>query len=54
MSELIHLKEWLSLPDTTKRNVYQETGRKIGLPAVAIEKDWWMVHTLSIIFSMES
>ena len=52
MSELTHLKEWLSISDTTKRNIYQETGRRMGLPAVAVEKDWWMVHTLSIIFSM--
>jgi Nucleotidyl transferase AbiEii toxin, Type IV TA system len=53
MSKLTHLKEWMSLPDSTKLNVYRETGRKIGLPAVAIEKDWWVVHTLSIIFLME-
>lgn len=53
MSKLTHLKEWLSLPDSTKLNIYRETGRKIGLSAVAIEKDWWVVHTLSIVFSME-
>lgn len=53
MSNLIHMKEWLQLPDTTKLNLFTETGRRIGLPAVAIEKDWWMVHTLSLIFSME-
>src|ERR1019366_4773119 len=53
MSKLIHLKEWLQLSDATKQNIYQVTGRQIGLPAIAIEKDWWMVHTLSIIFSMD-
>ena len=52
MSELIHLKTWFALPDATKLNIYRETGRIIGLPAVAIEKDWWVVHTLAIIFSM--
>ena len=52
MSKLTHLKAWLPLPDSTKLNIYRETGRKIGLSAVAIEKDWWVVHTLSIIFSM--
>lgn len=53
MSELIHLKEWLQLPNDTKLNLYAETGRKVGLQAIAIEKDWWLVQTLSIIFSME-
>lgn len=53
MSELIHLKEWLQLPNETKLNLYAETGRKMGLQAIAIEKDWWLVQTLSIIFSME-
>jgi len=53
MNKLTHLKDWLQLPDDTKLNVYKETGRQIGLTAVAIEKDWWVVHTLSVIFSME-
>jgi hypothetical protein len=53
MSKLSHLKEWLALPDTTKKNIYQETGKQIGLPAVAIEKDWWVVHALALIFSMD-
>jgi predicted nucleotidyltransferase component of viral defense system len=52
MSKLSHLKEWLALPDT-KKNMYQETGKQIGLPAVAIEKDWWVVHALALIFSMD-
>ncbi|CAG5006066.1 hypothetical protein DYBT9275_03719 [Dyadobacter sp. CECT 9275] len=53
MSEFLHLKEWLRLPDSTKLNIYTETGRQIPLPAVAVEKDWWVVHTLALIFSME-
>ncbi len=53
MNDSPHLKAWFQLPDDTKLNVYTETGRKLGLPAVAIEKDWWVVHTLSLIFSME-
>ncbi|HPT04861.1 MAG TPA: nucleotidyl transferase AbiEii/AbiGii toxin family protein [Bacteroidales bacterium] len=53
MSDLTHLNKWLQLPNAAKLNVFQETGRKVGLPAVAIEKDWWMVHTLSLIFTME-
>ncbi len=53
MNDFSHLKEWLRLPDETKRNIFNETGRMNGLPSVAIEKDWWVVHTLSMIFSME-
>ena len=53
MNDFSHLKDWLKLPDETKRNIFNETGRVVGLPAIAIEKDWWVVHTLSIIFSME-
>lgn len=53
MNELRYLKDWLQLPDETKLNIYAETGRKVGLQPVAIEKDWWVVQTLSIIFSME-
>ena len=53
MSKLLHLKEWLQLPNNTKQNIYTETGRQMGLSAVAIEKDWWLVHALAIIFSMD-
>ena len=53
MNELVHLKNWLKLSDTTKLNVYQETGTKVGLSAIAVEKDWWIVHTLAVIFSMD-
>ncbi len=53
MNDLTHLKDWMQLPDNTKRNIFTETSRNVGLPAVAIEKDWWVVHTLSLIFTME-
>lgn len=53
MIDLPSLKSWLQLSDTTKLSIYTETGRRIGLPAMAIEKDWWVVHTLALVFSME-
>lgn len=54
MSDFLHLKEWFQLPDETKTRIYTETSRKIGLPsASAAEKDWWVVHTLAIIFTMD-
>lgn len=52
MNDFSHLKEWLQLPDENKVNIYTEAGRRMGLSPIAVEKDWWMVHTLSVIFSM--
>ena len=53
MDDLVHLKEWLKLSDQNRLNIYTETGMRAGLPAFVIEKDWWAVHILSLIFSME-
>ena len=53
MIDKTSLMAWLQLPDATRRNIFTETGRRIGLPAVAVEKDWWVVHTLTLVFSME-
>jgi len=54
MNEFSHLKEWFRLPDETKIRLFAETSRQIGLPSSsAAEKDWWVVHTLATIFSME-
>lgn len=54
MNKFSHLKEWFQLPDETKFRIFAETSRRIGLPSSsAAEKDWWVVHTLAIIFSME-
>lgn len=54
MNKLTHLKEWFQLPDETKIRLFSETSRQIGLPSSsASEKDWWIVHTLAVIFSMD-
>jgi predicted nucleotidyltransferase component of viral defense system len=54
MNKFNHLQEWFQLPEETKIRVFAETSRQIGLPSSsAAEKDWWVVHTLAIIFSME-
>lgn len=54
MNNFLHLKDWFPLPDETKVRIYTETGQRMGLPSSsAAEKDWWVVHTLAIIFSME-
>jgi len=53
MSDMKHIVEWLKLPDDTKLNAYRETGNALRLPPVAVEKDWWVVHTLALIFTMD-
>jgi Nucleotidyl transferase AbiEii toxin, Type IV TA system len=45
--------EWLSVPDQTKINIFSEVALKTGLPAFAVEKDWWVVQTLANIFELE-
>jgi hypothetical protein len=44
------IQEWLNLRDQTRRNIFEETAKYIGLPAAAVEKDWWVVRTLELVF----
>lgn len=45
------IEEWLKLSDRTKQNIFEETAKAVGLPnAAAVEKDWWVVRTLELIF----
>jgi hypothetical protein len=46
------LQEWFKLPDSRKLNFFIRAGEKKGLKPPAIEKDWWVTHTLSMIFSL--
>lgn len=45
--------KWLTIPDETKRNAYEQIAEKTGMSAFAVEKDWWVVQTLSVITNME-
>lgn len=47
------LKEWFKLSDETKKNIFGEISNKTGLPPTAVEKDWWVVRTLDLVFEME-
>ncbi len=47
------LNEWLKLPDDTKKNIFNQISKNTGLPAVAVEKDWWVVKTLDVVFNTE-
>lgn len=46
------IAEWFKLKDETKKNIFEQTSQKVGLPAVAVEKDWWVVNTLKLVFSL--
>lgn len=45
--------KWLTIPDETKRNAYQQVAEAKGMSAFAVEKDWWVCRTLEIIFEMD-
>lgn len=48
------IAEWLKLSEETRRNIFNETAAQIGLPrASAVEKDWWVVRTLEVLFITE-
>jgi hypothetical protein len=53
MHDFLHIKEWLQLTDETRLNVFTETARDRGLLPFAIEKDWWVVHTIALIYNMD-
>ena len=47
------MHKWFVIPESTKRNAYIQISEKTGMADFAVEKDWWVVQTLSIIFEME-
>jgi hypothetical protein len=46
------MKEWFSLTERPKKDIFNQVSIQTGLPAVAIEKDWWVTLTLKIVFSL--
>jgi predicted nucleotidyltransferase component of viral defense system len=44
------LKDWLNLSGQTRRNIFAETAAAVGLPDAAVEKDWWVVQTIDLVF----
>ncbi len=47
------LQQWFQLTDENRRNIFLETSRRLNLPAAAIEKDWWVVRTLQLVYQTE-
>ncbi|MCF1190103.1 nucleotidyl transferase AbiEii/AbiGii toxin family protein [Mangrovimonas sp. AS39] len=44
-------QEFYKLKETEKVEVFTAVAQQKGLPVYAVEKDWWVVQTLDIIFS---
>jgi hypothetical protein len=47
------LKDWLGLSAAEKSEVFSELTNYVPLEEVAIEKDWWVVQTLRLVFTMD-
>jgi predicted nucleotidyltransferase component of viral defense system len=47
------MNKWLAIADDTKRNAYIQIAENAGMSEFAVEKDWWVVQTLSVVFTME-
>ena len=43
------MKEFYQLPKETKKRIFLQISADKGLPAYAVEKDWWVVQVLRII-----
>jgi predicted nucleotidyltransferase component of viral defense system len=47
------MNRWYNIPAETKINAYIQIAENTGMAPYAVEKDWWVVQTLAIIFEME-
>jgi predicted nucleotidyltransferase component of viral defense system len=47
------IQEWFKLTNPNRLNIFLNTSKQRELSISAVEKDWWVVHTLAIIFSMD-
>ena len=44
--------KFIVLPEQTRRNAFTETATRKALPAVAVEKDWWVTTVLRALFAL--
>jgi len=47
------MDRWHNIPEQTKINAYNQIADEKGMIAFAVEKDWWVVQALAIVFEME-
>jgi predicted nucleotidyltransferase component of viral defense system len=46
-------KRWDEIKLSDKQAIFKEVADKVGLPDAAVEKDWWVVRTLELVFKTE-
>ena len=46
-------QDFYKLKEAEKKEIFTATAQEKGLPDYAVEKDWWVVQTLEIIFQLE-
>jgi hypothetical protein len=47
-----HLPKWIATPETSKRGIFEAVAEEQRLSPEAVEKDWWLVLALDLVFSM--
>ena len=45
--------DFYKLKTSQKKEIFEVIGNRKGIPDFAVEKDWWVVQTLNIIFKMD-
>ena len=43
-----------NIVEQEKKNIYKEVSNRVNMPAFNVEKDWWVVQTLHLVFKMEA
>ncbi|MCV9387425.1 nucleotidyl transferase AbiEii/AbiGii toxin family protein [Reichenbachiella ulvae] len=43
-----------NIPSKEKKQIFQQVANETGLPAHNVEKDWWVVQTLSLVFGLDA
>ncbi|MCK9639008.1 MAG: nucleotidyl transferase AbiEii/AbiGii toxin family protein [Prolixibacteraceae bacterium] len=46
------MNKFYNIPNDAKAEILRDAGERTNLPAYAVEKDWWIVQTLAILFDM--
>ena len=47
------MNRFYKIPEANKKEIFQEVSSQTNLPAYAVEKDWWVVQTLAILFETD-
>lgn len=47
-----HLPKWIATPEESRLRIFEAVAEEQGLSPEAVEKDWWLVLALDLVFSM--